>query len=159
MDDASPRRNAPGVRAGHGATIRWISGPVMRATVLPDSAFRLREAIRVGPQKLLGEVIRVQQDEIVAQVYEDTTGLRPGVMIEGSGELLGIAVGPHLLGDIFDGLLRPLRAMDAQGQALPHAQAHATCCPARRRRVRCGCASHRPSTSVPNLPAAPCSAP
>ena len=123
MDDASPRPNASGVRAGHGATIRWISGPVMRATVLPDAAFRLREAIRVGPQKLLGEVIRVQQDEIVAQVYEDTTGLRPGVMIEGSGELLGIAVGPHLLGDIFDGLLRPLRAMDARGQALPHAQA------------------------------------
>ncbi len=123
MDDASPRSNRPVARTGHGATIRWISGPVMRATVLPGAAFRLREAIRVGPQQLLGEVIRVQQDEIVAQVYEDTTGLRPGVTIEGSGELLGIAVGPHLLGDIFDGLLRPLRAMDAQGQALPHAQA------------------------------------
>ncbi len=123
MDDGSPRANVPGARTGHGATIRWISGPVMRAAVLPGAAFRLREAIRVGPQQLLGEVIRVQQDEIVAQVYEDTTGLRPGVTIEGSGELLGIAVGPHLLGDIFDGLLRPLRAMDAQGVALPHAQA------------------------------------
>jgi V/A-type H+-transporting ATPase subunit A len=112
----------PGAQAG-AATIRWISGPVLRATVAPGAQFRLREAIRVGPQQLLGEVIRVQADEIVAQVYEDTTGLRPGVAVAGSGELLGVRVGPHLLGDIFDGLLRPLRAVDAEGRALPHARA------------------------------------
>jgi V/A-type H+-transporting ATPase subunit A len=89
------------------ATITWISGPVLRART--DGPFRLREAIRVGPQRLAGEVIRLQQDELVAQVYEDTTGLRPGVTVEGSGALLSIRVGPHLLGNIFDGLLRPLR--------------------------------------------------
>ncbi len=103
------------------AAISWISGPVLRATV-GGAGFRLREAIRVGPQKLLGEVIRVQRDEIVAQVYEDTTGLRPGIAVEGSGELLGIRVGPHLLGRIFDGLLRPLRNDDPTGDVPQHIQ-------------------------------------
>jgi V/A-type H+-transporting ATPase subunit A len=88
------------------ARIRWISGPVLRAKA--DGPFRLREAVRVGDRALLGEVIRIHDDEIVAQVYEDTTGLRPGVRVEGSGDLLGIRVGPALLGNIFDGLLRPL---------------------------------------------------
>ena len=86
--------------------ITWISGPVLRAAT--EGPFRLRESIRVGDAGLLGEVIRVQEGEIVAQVYEDTTGLRPGVAVEGSGSLLSILLGPHLLGGIFDGLLRPL---------------------------------------------------
>ncbi len=88
------------------AYIRWISGPVLRARA--EGPFLLREAIRVGPAGLLGEVIRLNGDEIVAQVYEDTTGLRPGVEVSGTGNLLGIHVGPGLLGNIFDGLLRPL---------------------------------------------------
>ena len=104
------------------ATITWISGPVLRARTAGQDAeakgdyFRLREAIRVGPAALLGEVIRISEDEIVAQVYEDTTGLRPGVEVEGSGELLGIRVGPHLLGNIFDGLLRPLATVNGEDQ-------------------------------------------
>ncbi len=88
------------------AHISWISGPVLRARAL--GPFRLREAVRVGERGLLGEVIRMQGDEIVAQVYEDTTGLRPGVEVTGTGFLLGITLGPSLLGRIFDGLLRPL---------------------------------------------------
>ena len=88
------------------ARISWISGPVLRAHT--SGPFRLREAIRVGPQGLLGEVIRIDADEILAQVYEDTTGLRPGVEVAGSGELLGVELGPALLGNICDGLLRPL---------------------------------------------------
>jgi V/A-type H+-transporting ATPase subunit A len=94
------------------ARIRWISGPVLRAA--PEGLFRMRESIRVGPAGLLGEVIRVQEDEIVAQVYEDTTGLRPGVVVEGSGALLSVLLGPHLLGGIFDGLLRPLARPGAE---------------------------------------------
>jgi V/A-type H+-transporting ATPase subunit A len=88
------------------ARITSISGPVLHARC--EGMFVLREAIRVGPAGLLGEVIRVNGDEIVAQVYEDTTGLRPGVEVAGTGNLLGIRVGPALLGRIFDGLLRPL---------------------------------------------------
>ena len=97
--------------SGSRAAIRWISGPVLRART--EGPFLLREAIRVGPAGLLGEVIRLNEDEIVAQVYEDTTGLRPGVEVRGTGNLLGIRVGPGLLGNIYDGLLRPLRPADA----------------------------------------------
>lgn len=66
------------------------------------------EAVHVGEHRLLGEVIRVSRDRIVAQVYGDTTGLRPGDRVEGSGNPLSVVLGPHLLGNIFDGLLQPL---------------------------------------------------
>ena len=92
------------------ATLRWISGPVLRATV--DGPFTLREAVRVGPQRLLGEVVSLDRDEIVVQVYEDTTGLRPGSEIQGDGLPLSVPLGPGLLGNIFDGLLRPLSGQD-----------------------------------------------
>lgn len=90
------------------ATIRWISGPVLRARA--QDAFFINEAIRVGDKNLLGEVIRIQEQEIVAQVYEDTSGLRPGATVQGSGLPLAVRLGPGLLGNIFDGLLRPLSA-------------------------------------------------
>ena len=93
------------------ARIRWISGPVLRAVA--DGRFALREAVEVGPQRLLGEVVSLDGDELVIQVYEDTTGLRPGVSIAGTGQPLAIRVGPGLLGHMFDGLLRPLAATDS----------------------------------------------
>ncbi|MGA7981537.1 MAG: V-type ATP synthase subunit A [Chromatiaceae bacterium] len=83
-----------------------ISGPVLRAR--PEGPFRLREAVMVGPERLLGEVIRVARDQIVVQVYEDTSGLRPGIEVHGSGHLLSVRLGPGVLGHIFDGLLRPV---------------------------------------------------
>ncbi|MES2536190.1 MAG: V-type ATP synthase subunit A [Pseudomonadota bacterium] len=92
------------------ATLRWISGPVLRATV--DGPFTLREAVRIGPQRLLGEVVSLDRDDILVQVYEDTAGLRPGSGIEGDGLPLSIPLGPGLLGNIFDGLLRPLSGQD-----------------------------------------------
>jgi V/A-type H+-transporting ATPase subunit A len=88
------------------ATTHWISGPVLRAR--PDGSFVLREAVEVGAERLLGEVIRVSEDEIVVQVYEDTTGLRPGTPVSGTGRPLSVRLGPALLGRIFDGLLRPI---------------------------------------------------
>jgi V/A-type H+/Na+-transporting ATPase subunit A len=93
------------------ARIRWISGPVLRAVA--DGRFALREAVEVGPQRLLGEVVSLDGDELVVQVYEDTTGLKPGVAIAGTGHPLAIRVGPGLLGHMFDGLLRPLAATDS----------------------------------------------
>jgi V/A-type H+-transporting ATPase subunit A len=92
------------------ATIRWIAGPVLRATA--SGPFAMREAVRVGDDALLGEVVRIDGDEIVAQVYEDTTGLRPGAIVEGDLTPLAISLGPGLLGHIFDGLLRPLAGAD-----------------------------------------------
>ena len=88
------------------ATITWISGPVLRATVARP--FSINEAALVGEQQLLGEVIRLDGPYAVIQVYEDTTGLRPGDIISGTGAALSVPLGPGLLGNIFDGLLRPL---------------------------------------------------
>jgi len=86
--------------------IHWISGPVLRAR--STDLFHVQDAIAVGPAALLGEIVRLGIDEIVAQIYEDTTGLKPGDLITGSGEPLSVKLGPALLGQIFDGLLRPL---------------------------------------------------
>jgi vacuolar-type H+-ATPase catalytic subunit A/Vma1 len=88
------------------AVITWIGGPVLRARM--TGPFSVYEAISVGPRKLLGEVIQLRGEELVAQVYEDTTGLEPGVEVTGSGRALSVSLGPGLLGGIFDGLLRPL---------------------------------------------------
>jgi V/A-type H+-transporting ATPase subunit A len=88
------------------AVVRRIAGPVLQAQ--KEGPFSLREAVRVGPQALLGEVVRIHDDRIVVQVYEDTAGLRPGTEVFGDGQPLAIRLGPGLLGRIFDGLLRPL---------------------------------------------------
>ncbi|WP_058557152.1 V-type ATP synthase subunit A [Thiohalocapsa sp. ML1] len=97
------------------ATTTWISGPVLRAA--STGAFLLREAVVVGDARLLGEVIRVSREEITVQVYEDTSGLRPGDPVEGSGRLLSIRLGPGILGRIFDGLLRPIGVEDSSVDA------------------------------------------
>ena len=93
------------------ASIRSISGPVLHAVA--SGPFKLREAVEVGPQALLGEVVRLHDDEIVVQVYEETTGLGPGADVVGQGLPLSIPLGPGLLGNIFDGLLRPLSGTDS----------------------------------------------
>jgi len=88
------------------AVIQWIGGPVLKARA--TEPFHVHEALAVGEQRLLGEVIQLSGDTITAQVYEDTTGLRPGDPVEGTGLPLSVALGPGVLGQIFDGLLRPL---------------------------------------------------
>jgi V/A-type H+-transporting ATPase subunit A len=91
------------------AVIRWASGPVIRAR--SEDVFHSYEALAVGAAGLLGEVIQLNGDEIVAQVYEDTTGLRPGDPVTGTGAPLSVRLGPGLLGGIYDGLLRPLSGL------------------------------------------------
>lgn len=93
------------------ARICWLSGPVLRARAA--GAFHLREAVQVGDSALLGEVIRLSGDEILVQVYEDTSGLRLGAQVLGTGAPLNIRLGPGVLGNIFDGLLRPLPQADS----------------------------------------------
>ncbi|MEO5363327.1 MAG: V-type ATP synthase subunit A [Magnetococcus sp. DMHC-8] len=94
------------------AVICWISGPVLRAISL--DAFHIHEAVWVGSKRLLGEVVRLKThddnggQELTVQVFEDTTGLRPGDPVLGQGASLSVRLGPGLLGHIFDGLLRPL---------------------------------------------------
>ncbi|MDE2148460.1 MAG: V-type ATP synthase subunit A [Gammaproteobacteria bacterium] len=86
--------------------ITSLGGPVVRAE--GDTALQIHEAVAVGRQRLLGEVIRAEGRSVTVQVYEDTTGLQPGDPLWGSGLPLAVTLGPHLLGGIFDGLLRPL---------------------------------------------------
>ena len=90
------------------ARIRWISGPVLRAGT--SDVFHVYEAVAVGPRALLGEVIKLSPDEFTAQIYEDTTGLKPGDAVSGSGMPLSVSLSPAIVGGIFDGLLRPLDA-------------------------------------------------
>jgi len=105
------------------AYITWVGGPVLRARA--EGSFSIFEALAVGKRRLLGEVIQLRGDEIVAQVYEDTTGLEPGMPVEGQGRALAVPLGPHLLGGIFDGLLRPLTGTD-DFQIQPGFAAHPT---------------------------------
>ncbi len=90
------------------ARIRAIAGPVLHAVV--GGPFVVGEAVEVGPARLPGEIIRLDGDSFVAQVYEDTTGLKPGDTVVGTGLPLSVPLGPGLLGHIYDGLLRRLDA-------------------------------------------------
>ena len=93
-----------------GAVIMRLNGPVVEAR--SDAVFHVNEAVMVGDAGLLGEVLRISEDSVIIQVYEDTTGLRVGDHIKGSGRALAVQLGPGLLGGIFDGLLRPLTGLD-----------------------------------------------
>jgi V/A-type H+-transporting ATPase subunit A len=94
------------------ATVCWAGGPVLRARM--EGSFHVHEALAVGSRGLLGEVIQLDGRELVAQVYEDATGLEPGDTVTGTGLPLSVRLGPGLLGRIFDGLLRPLHAEPPQ---------------------------------------------
>ena len=72
--------------------IRWISGPVLRART--SDVFHVQEAIAVGPHSLPGEIIQLSTEELVAQVYEDTTGLKPGDAVVGTGRPLSVQARP-----------------------------------------------------------------
>jgi len=74
------------------------------------------EVVHVGRERLMGEVIQLRGDRAVVQVYEDTTGLRPGEPVERTGASLSVELGPGLLGCVYDGIQRPLAALaDAMG--------------------------------------------
>ena len=86
-----------------------ISGAVVEAELSRGCA--LGEAVRVGEQELLGEIIALDGRGATAQVYEDTEGLAPGDPIFASGDPLCAELGPGLLGHVFDGIQRPLDAL------------------------------------------------
>ncbi|MEZ4867062.1 MAG: V-type ATP synthase subunit A [Caldilineaceae bacterium] len=92
--------------------LTWISGPVAHAQVTGDLA--ILEQVWVGEAHLAGEIIALDHDLATIQIYEETTGLRPGEPLYGSGQPLSVALGPGLLGSIFDGIQRPLPAVREQ---------------------------------------------
>jgi V/A-type H+-transporting ATPase subunit A len=91
-----------------------INGPVV--TVKDTKDFSMMEMVYVGTQKLVGEVIGITDDRTTIQVYEETTGLRPGEPITGTGFPMNVTLGPGILDNIFDGIQRPLKAIaDSSG--------------------------------------------
>jgi len=83
-----------------------ISGPVVEAKGMRGS--RMYDVVRVGDENLIGEIIRLNEDIATIQVYEETTGLKPGEKVISTGSPLSAELGPGLLTNIFDGIQRPL---------------------------------------------------
>jgi len=92
--------------------VNSVNGPVVTILNAPD--LKMMELVRVGEARLVSEVIGTNSERTTLQVYEDTTGLKVGESCETSGEPLSALLGPGLLKNIFDGIERPLRALESQ---------------------------------------------
>ncbi|MDP6233083.1 MAG: V-type ATP synthase subunit A [Candidatus Poseidoniaceae archaeon] len=88
-----------------------ISGPVVTAKGMNAAMY---DVVRVGDEGLMGEVIEIHGDQSVIQVYEDTSGIRPGEPVLNTQETLSVALGPGLLTQIYDGIQRPLQTLEEQ---------------------------------------------
>ena len=83
-----------------------ISGPLVVATGLADA--NMSDVVRVGPQRLIGEVLTMKGDSASIQVYEETSGLGPGAVVETTGAPMSVELGPGIIENIYDGIQRPL---------------------------------------------------
>ncbi len=87
--------------------VNYINGPVVKG--LNMSSFKVNEMVTVGEKKLIGEVVSLDNDEATIQVYEETEGLSFGEKIYSTGSPLSVTLGPGMIGNIFDGIQRPLK--------------------------------------------------
>ncbi len=87
-----------------------IAGPVVMAEGMKGA--QMYEVVKVGEEKLTGEIIQLRDDKAVIQVYEDTTGVKPGEPVEGTGSPLSVELGPGMLRAMYDGIQRPLTAIE-----------------------------------------------
>jgi V/A-type H+-transporting ATPase subunit A len=95
--------------------IYGINGPVV--TVKEADCFEMMEMVHVGKQNLVGEVIGITDELTTIQVYEETTGLKPGDPVTGTGAPMNVLLGPGIIDNIFDGIERPLKAIEEQSGA------------------------------------------
>lgn len=86
--------------------IYGINGPVV--SLLGDSGFQMNEMVHVGQEKLVGEVIGLNSEKTTIQVYEETSGIKPGETVTGTGAPVSVTLAPGILSNIFDGIERPL---------------------------------------------------
>ncbi len=86
--------------------VRLINGPVVKGINM--SSFKVNEMVTVGEKRLIGEVVSLNKDEATIQVYEETEGLRSDEKIYSTGTPLSVTLGPGMIGNIFDGIQRPL---------------------------------------------------
>jgi len=87
-----------------------ISGPVIEADGMRGA--KMYDVVRVGEENLIGEIIRLNMDNAIIQVYEDTNGLKPGEKVISTNMPLSVDLGPGLLTNIYDGIQRPLPAIE-----------------------------------------------
>ncbi len=83
-----------------------IAGPVITADGMRGT--QMYEMVKVGADKLIGEIIELEGDTATIQVYEETAGMKPGEIVESTGGPLSVELGPGIIGSIFDGIQRPL---------------------------------------------------
>ncbi len=95
-------------QSGAKGVLKRISGPVVTATGLDAHMYDL---VKVGNEELMGEVIKIKGENIIIQVYEDTSGIRPGEPVANTGLPLAVELGPGLLKSIYDGIQRPLKVL------------------------------------------------
>ncbi|MDW8274833.1 MAG: V-type ATP synthase subunit A [Candidatus Nitrosocaldus sp.] len=95
--------------------IVWISGPAVKADGMSEA--KMYETVYVGESRLIGEVIRLTGDTAFIQVYESTSGLKPGEPVMGTGNPLSVLLGPGMIGRIYDGIQRPLDDIAKQSGA------------------------------------------
>ena len=86
--------------------IYGINGPVVY--LKGDSGFKISEMVYVGPEHLVGEIIGLKKGMTTVQVFEETTGLKPGDTVTGTGDAISVLLGPGIIHNIFDGIQRPL---------------------------------------------------
>ena len=94
-------------------TIYGINGPVIYLE--GDPGFQMNEMVYVGEENLIGEVIGLSSDRTTVQVYEETSGLKPGQQVTGSGAPVSVTLAPGILDNIFDGIERPLSEIAKSG--------------------------------------------
>ena len=88
--------------------LKRIAGPVVTAVNFDAHMY---DVVKVGKEALMGEVIKIQGENIIIQVYEDTSGIKPGEPVENTGLSLAVELGPGLLTSIYDGIQRPLSVL------------------------------------------------
>jgi V/A-type H+-transporting ATPase subunit A len=86
-----------------------IAGPVITADGMRGT--QMYEMVKVGVDKLIGEIIELEGDTATVQVYEETAGMKPGEIVESTGGPLSVELGPGIIGSIFDGIQRPLETI------------------------------------------------
>ena len=92
-----------------------VSGPIVTADGMERA--EMYEVVLVGSLGLVGEVVRLVRDRATIQVYEDTTMLKPGAPVQCTGAPLSVWLGPGLVGNIYDGIQRPLPGIQAKSGA------------------------------------------
>ena len=93
-------------------TIHGINGPVVKVT--GGKGLAMMDMVSVGEEGLIGEVVSVDRSATTVQVYEDTAGLKPGQPVVSQGAPMAITLGPGMLTNIFDGIARPLKVIEAE---------------------------------------------